>query len=181
MYPLLKPLRLSLIVALALAPALLLASCQKPKSPYTTALPTREVMRFVIDPAAVELWKNAGEVDDAQGAHFLAPTTDEGWQRAEAMAATVAESSNVLLLPGRVRHINKKDDAWTGFVQNLAQNALAAKAAAKAHDSKKMFDTGASLYQACVDCHQKYLLPFLNKDGSQKDAPGASGATAPSI
>lgn len=169
--------RLSLLPLLVCAVAL--TSCQKPKTVYNTSISTKEVMRYVIDPAAVELWTMAGEVDELKGTRYLAPTTDEGWQRAEAMSATVAESTNALLLPGRIRRINKSDDAWTGFVENLAKNALASKAAAHDHDSKRMFDTGASLYQACVDCHTKYLLPFLDKNGLMKGPlpPGAPGAS----
>jgi len=170
--------RLSLI-PLALC-ALALTGCQ-PKLAFNTSISTKEVMRYVIDPAAVELATKAGEVDDLQGTHYLAPTTDDGWERAEAMSATVAESANALLLPGRVRRLNASDRDWTGFVQNLQKVALASKAAAHDHDSKRMFSTGADLYQACTDCHTKYLLPFLDKNGLLKGPlpPGAPGASKP--
>jgi hypothetical protein len=168
--------RLSL-VPLALC-ALALTGCQ-PKVAYNTSISTKEVMRYVIDPAAVELWTKAGEVDDLQGTHLLAPTTDDGWERAEALSTTIAESTNALLLPGRIRKLKTGDDAWVGFVQNLNRNALASKAAAHDHDPKRLFDTGASLYQACTDCHVKYLLPFLDKNGLLKGPlpPGAPGSS----
>src|ERR1700748_996400 len=123
MVPTIRP---RLLPALSAAAGLLyLASCEKPQPPYNTTLSPRDVMRLVIDPAATEFWKNTGVVDDATGEHFTAPTSDEGWTHAEAMATTVSEAANLLMFPTRVRRLDKKDEAWIGLAQNLQQNALA--------------------------------------------------------
>jgi hypothetical protein len=46
----------------------------------------------------------------------------------------------------------------------LSEAGLAAKAAAEAHDGKRMYTTGAQVYQVCTDCHAKYLIPFVPPD-----------------
>ena len=176
MFPPLKPSRLKALLLLAATAALL--GCQKAPTPYNTTLKTGDVMRQIIDPAAVELWKNAGEADTLKGVEYLAPTTDEGWNRVAVLSAIVAEGSNSLMLPGRVRALKKGDADWTQFAQDLGKQALASRDAARAHDSKKLYETGATLYQACVNCHTKYLLPFLDKNGQSK-APGAPGSSGP--
>jgi hypothetical protein len=164
-----------LILVAAFAAVSLASACRKPEPPpFNTDLPTQAVMAEVIDPAATELWQKAGEVDTLQGTEYLAPTTDEGWARAAAMSSTVLEAANSLMLPGRVRHLSKKDEDWTRFAQALAREASASRDAAQNHDSAKLYATGATLYQACVGCHQKYLLPFIDKKRTYR-APGAPG------
>jgi hypothetical protein len=110
----------------------------------------------------------------------LAPDTPEEWAAAESEATIVAEGGNLLLLPGRVRVILDKEDEpdpadggdWTKFSLEMTKRALAVKAATAARDKEKMFETGGELYQACVACHDKYYVPFLEEGESPNpDAP----------
>jgi PBP1b-binding outer membrane lipoprotein LpoB len=155
------------LMTTAAVAALLLASCTKSgPPPYNTELPVKLIMAEVVNPTALELWKNAGTVDAADGTtKDLAPTTDEGWTRAEGLSSTIAEAANSLMLPGRIRHIKKGDTDWIMFAQALSKQALRSRDAAIARNGDRMFETGADLYQACVNCHTKYLLPFLDKNG----------------
>ena len=166
---------------LALLLAGLAAACAPAREPapaFDTTLTTQQLMKHVIDPAAVALWDRAGELQTSDGVVNLAPDTPEEWAAAESEAAIVAEAGNLLILPQRVRILQGKDgrpDAadggdWTRFSLEMTRRALAVKAATTARDTEKMFDTGGELYQACVACHDKYYVPFL-KEGQVTNAP----------
>ncbi len=149
-----------------LASASLVAACSKaaPPASYNTTLSTKEVMNRVINPAAVALWDNSGTIETLKGTTSKLPTTDDAWTAVENDAAIVAEGGNLMLLPGRVRKLDPKDEDWTKFTHQMIDLALAEKQAVAARDGDKMFNVGAKLYDdGCTACHQKYLIPFLPK------------------
>lgn len=144
--------------ALALCGGILAAgSCSKPapKAGFDVSLPMAEVMGHVVDPGSWAFWRASGEVVTTAGVKNLLPTTEEGWEAAESGAATVAEAGNLLLLPGR----RQDERDWPRYVREMQQAAYKAKAAAEAHDGPSMFTTGAALYETCVSCHAKYVIP----------------------
>jgi hypothetical protein len=147
-------LRLALMAGLGLA----LAGCNQPKAgapppPYRTGHTVPEIMDHVIDPAARVVWANAGYVITAKGEEELWPKTDEGWHAVENAAVTVAESSNLLLLPGRPRG----GEDWTRFAHQLSDAGMAAARAAEAKDKEGLFKTGGQIYEACLACHREYV------------------------
>ena len=151
------------------------ASCSKPpaastevKPKYDLSLDMKEIMGHVVDPGSWAFWKVTGTEETAKGTRSLTPTTEEGWDAAESGAAQVAEAGNVLQLPGYMR-----DADWAKFSQQLTAKALEAKAAIEAKDSAKMFKTGGELYQVCVACHAKYVMPayIKQRDSSPKTPP----------
>ena len=139
------------------AAAATLASCSKPepKIAFDVSLPMTEVMGHVVDPASWIFWRSSGEVETIKGTESLLPKTEEGWLAAESGATTVAEAGNLLLLPGRA--YPGKD--WPTYVKAMQQAALKARTAAEKHDGPGMFSTGAALYETCVSCHEKYVIP----------------------
>jgi hypothetical protein len=101
-------------MALGLALAALVAACSdKAESPaaatstggavaasdYRTQLPMKELMAHVIDNAADGIWLAQGWLINAEGTHELFPNTEDGWRYASNAAVTLAEASNLLLLP----------------------------------------------------------------------------------
>jgi len=146
---------------------LVVAACsdatQKPA--FDTTLPTQQVMKHIIDPAAVALWGRAGTMDTDKGTVSLAPQTEAGWAEAEDEAAIVAEGGNLLLLPGRTPNFTGVGANWADFAHALTRQALAVKAATVARDNDRMFKAGGELYQVCTDCHAKYYIPYLNAQG----------------
>jgi hypothetical protein len=82
-----------------------LAACdrqQQATSPsYEVAVDNRHTMAFIIDPAADVVWDSAGFIITAAGEQDLAPATPEDWVKVEAAAAVLAESGNLLMMPGR--------------------------------------------------------------------------------
>ncbi len=145
-----------LVVSLGLA----LAGCSKPQSQaqsqarYDTSLDMKEIMGHLVDPGSWAFWRATGTVETADGEKSNAPTTEEGWEAAESGATEVMEAGNILLLPGYSR-----GPEFDAFAQDLIAKGKAAREAAEAKDPKRMFDTGAAMYQVCVNCHAKYVMP----------------------
>ena len=119
---------------------------------FDTTLTMRELMLHVLDPAADGLWSTAGWVEDKDGYRELYPTTEEGWEHVVASAAMVAESGNLLALPGRALD----NDAWMIYAEGLTRAGFRAMAAASARDKEDLFQAGADIYSVCSACHQAY-------------------------
>jgi hypothetical protein len=148
---------------LMLIAAASLAGCAKPV-PYNTSSTVKDIMVGITDPQAQVFWHSSGSNDTAKGTETLTPTTKEGWAAAENAMTAVAESGNLLMLRPRA---NDNGD-WNKFSKAMTDEALAARAAVRARNGDKMFETGAALYDTCTACHQKYLLPFLDSNGKMK-------------
>ena len=131
---------------------------------YRTELSMAELMAHVLDHAADGVWLNQGWVVDDKGERELFPTTEAGWLAAENSAATVAETANLLLLPGR----RVDDEHWTDHAHALHHASLEAMKAAEARDKQAFFDAGGAMYVACRDCHQEYILGEEPMSGPQR-------------
>lgn len=156
--------------AVILLASLALFGCGKsePRPDFDIRLNIQQVMKHVIDPAAISLWGRAGSDMTDGGEQDLAPTSEADWRAAENEAAIVAEGGNMLLLPGRVLKLDKDDMEWSALSRRMTDQALAVKAATEARDKAKMFETGGALYEACVACHARYYEPFLDAEGKKK-------------
>jgi len=126
---------------------------QPAPTPFKLAGDVKHTMLWVLDPAADFVWGSAGSIITAEGTRELAPTTDEGWLAVQHSAAVVAETGNLLLLPGRAR-----DKAWQDISLGLVDAGLRAQAAAAAHDEDALFDAGGQIYQVCKSCHAIYVV-----------------------
>jgi cytochrome c556 len=141
-------------IALALTVLVALAGCSRAEPPpYKLDMPMKEIMGHVVDPAADMVWTAAGYEITEAGERELFPTTDEGWLAVENGATIVAESANLLMLPGRA----PDDGEWMQLAGRMADQAMAAKSAAMAKDKDKLFAAGGALYESCVACHDKYV------------------------
>jgi hypothetical protein len=121
------------------------------ESPVEAIVDMPTLMAHVVQPAAFIVWGASGVVIDASGYHDLAPTTDERWEEVVNGAATLAESTNLLMLPGRVL-----DDKWAGYIQQLRAVSIAAWRAAEAKDAKGISAAGDTLVDLCTACHLSY-------------------------
>lgn len=140
--------------ALALAMFAVLAGCSRSEPPpYNVEMPMKEIMGHVLDPAADMVWAAAGYEITEAGERELFPATEEGWLAVENGATIVAESANLLMLPGRA----VDDGEWMRLAARMADEAMVAKAAAQAKDKDKLFAAGGALYESCVACHDKYI------------------------
>jgi hypothetical protein len=132
---------------------------------FNTSLSVAEVMLSVLEPASDTLWDNAGWVESAAGYEELYPTTDEGWAFVRAQAAVVAESGNLLALPGRA----EDDDAWMIYSDGIVNAGLMAMRAAEERNEEDFFQAGAQLYSVCTACHQAYNPDILNRFDDEED------------
>ena len=133
----------------------LLATCDKPQ-PFVQVATTRQLMDEVFEPAADRYWTSVGSTTDRNGTREFAPKTDAEWTAVRDAATTVAEAGNLLLIAERA---NGRQD-WIRFAREMIQAASQARDAAAARDPKRVFDTGAELYDKCTQCHAQYLAPM---------------------
>src|SRR6266550_283240 len=110
-----------------------------------------QLMRGVLYPAANVVFfaqaENPGDVKPVPGQDPSMATdpltsTFGGWQAVENASLALAESANLLLIPGRVCSNGAPapitDPAWSTFVQQVRDAAMKAYAAAQAKDQDKM-------------------------------------------
>jgi len=122
-------------------------------SPFKAHVDMKTFMEHVLMPAATIIWSVNASVIDARGEHDLSPRTDEDWERITSGAATLAEATNALMIPGRAR-----DAEWNFYVQKLAAAADQAYQAAEAHDLKSIAEVSDRLDGICASCHRHYGL-----------------------
>ncbi len=154
--------------------ALLLAACGQSEQsasqmPRTQAVPfqptgdVKHLMQWVLDPAADQVWGSSGSIITATGTQDLTPTTDAEWLATQHSAAVVAESGNLLLMPGLARDHND----WQDFSLGLIAAGKLAMAAAAERDAEALFDAGGQIYRVCASCHAVYI--------QSEESPGIQG------
>jgi hypothetical protein len=148
-------------------------SCTPRTSPPTATekvhATLNQLMQGVVYPAANVLF--APQTEDP-GALERPPSKDPamatdplvsvfgGWQAVENSALALAESANLLMVPGRQCSNGVPapiaDPVWSMFVEELRGVGLQAYAAAQAKDRDKMIELSEGINDACVHCHQKW-------------------------
>ena len=160
---------------IALTLSLTLAACGLPlmaQTPPTT--PAQEVhanlnqlMRGVLYPAANVVFSaqadnpaDVKQVGDPSMATDPLKSTFGGWLAVENAALALAESANLLSIPGRScsngAPVPSKDPAWALFLQQLRDVSLKAYKAAQAKDQDKISELSEGLNASCVGCHRKW-------------------------
>ena len=163
--------RKTLLIVL-LAPAMSLSCTARTSPPIGTQevhANLNQLMQGVVYPAANVLFSAQTEdpaalerppVKDPAMATDPLVSVFGGWQAIENSALALAESANLLLLPGRVCSNGAPapvtDPAWPTFVAELRDAGLKAYAAAQAKDRDKMIELSEPINDACVHCHRKW-------------------------
>jgi hypothetical protein len=124
-----------------------------PMSPFQLHVDMKTFMQHVVSPAAAIIWKVNGLIIDEKGEHDLSPKSDDDWEQVVSGAATLAEATNALMIPKRVR-----DQNWNRYVKKLADAADKAYRAAEAHDLKSVSEVSDQLDGICAACHHHYGL-----------------------
>jgi hypothetical protein len=87
-------------------------------------------------------------------------STFGGWVAVENAALTLAESANLLSIPGRTCAngvpVPITDPAWAPLVQQLRDASMQAYRAAQSKDQRRMIETADTLSAACAGCHRKW-------------------------
>jgi len=126
-----------------------------------------------IDPAADALWESVAVINGEE----KQPRTQEEWQAVRRSAITLIEATNLIVMDGRrispagVRYPDEADPtgleqryeanraAFAGMAQALRAVALKTLDAIDAKDTKRLFDLGGDLDEACEACHVVYWYP----------------------
>jgi hypothetical protein len=124
-----------------------------PTPPFQAHVDMKTFMEHVLTPAAKIVWSVNAVVIDQQGEHDLSPKTEADWEQIVSGAATLAETTNALLIPQRAR-----DPQWAYYVKKLAEAANKAYVAAEARDLKSISEVSDRLDGICAACHRHYGL-----------------------
>jgi len=158
-----------LALSFVLAAPELSLTAQTPSTPATQEVHANlnQLMRGVLYPAANVVFfpqfENPAAVKQAPDPGMATDpltSTFGGWQAVENAALALAESANLLLVPGRVCSngvpVPLTDPAWTTFVQEVRDAGRKAYAAAQAKDQDKLVDLSETVSNACAHCHRKW-------------------------
>ena len=80
------------------------------------------------------------------------PETEVQWNELQGQTLMVAESANLLMLPGRARD----QDRWMADAKLMRDAGAAAFKAAKNKDVPALEAVNEQLYQSCTSCHMHY-------------------------
>jgi hypothetical protein len=160
---------LTLSLMLALYGLSLMAQAPSTNAPLEVHADLNQLMRGVLYPAANVVFfaqaDNPGDVKPVPGQDPSMATdpltsTFGGWLAIENASLALAESANLLVIPGRLcsngAPAPTKDPAWATFVQQVRDAGMMAYKAAQAKDQEKMRDISETLSAACAGCHRKW-------------------------
>jgi len=77
------------------------------------------------------------------------PDDDSAWRELENMTLMLAESSNLLLMPG----YSQTSEQWLRDTLLMRDAAVAAWEAAQARNLEALMDLNGVLYESCESCH----------------------------
>ena len=87
-------------------------------------------------------------------------STFGGWQAVENAALALAESANLLVIPGRTCAngvpVPTRDPEWLKFVNEVRDTSMSAYKAAQTKSQDKMIQISETLSTACAGCHRKW-------------------------
>ena len=169
---------------------LVLAACAKAPAPVAgTPAQSFEVYASVIDlmsgpvdKAADFLWDSVGTESSPSGPVDKLPKNDKEWAAVREQALLLAETSNLLMMEGRVvAHPGQKLEnppgendltpeqslaaikadraTYLGFARALQATAVSALKATEARDVDALLEAGGQIDEACEACHKKFWYP----------------------
>jgi hypothetical protein len=135
------------------------ASGQKPDANLA------QLMRGIVYPSsnvvfAAQSELNFPPVKDPATSPNLLTSTYGGWQAVESAAMALAESANLLTIPGRMcsngvpAPVTRPD--WVKFTQGLREAGHAAYKAAQSKSQDAIVDASGTVADACSACHEVY-------------------------
>lgn len=128
-----------------------------------------QLMRGVLYPASNVIFSaqtdNPGDAQPVPGKDPAMATdplvsTFGGWQAIENASLALAESANLMMLPGRTcangAPVPIDNPDWAKFVQELRDASLKSYKAAQAKNQDAMIDVAETMTEACAHCHKKW-------------------------
>ena len=119
--------------------------------PFNVVSTTNELMHGLVEPLATVIFDSAIYVN---GVPVGAPETDEEWEQVIDSALGLAETGNLLMLDGHRRD----QEAWIQYSNDLIDSGIAVASAARTQDIDTMLDAGSVVWEACLACHERYIV-----------------------
>jgi hypothetical protein len=137
----------TLVLAAALAAALVQTA--SPRPPTRNVGTMSDLMVKIIYPASDALFYIESRT----------PKTDSEWTALEGQALMVAESANLLMMPGRARDQKQ----WMADAKLMLDVGADAVAAAKKKDVEAIVALSDRLMESCTTCHKNYRPNYGRK------------------
>ena len=103
------------------------------------------------------------------------PKSETEWGELQAKALTLAESANLLMMPGRARD----QDRWMQDAKLMLDAGRAAYRAARSKDLAALDALSDQLLESCTSCHQHYRPNYGRRPAAGAAASQATAAPAP--
>jgi len=122
-------------------------------APVVTPVATiKQIMASITGPAAGTVYNSVGTIVSVDGIKETAPQNDEEWTALAAAAASLAESGNLMLTPGRA--IDNGD--WAKWAHELVETSKKAVKAAEEKSTEGILSAGSEINVTCDGCHAQY-------------------------
>jgi hypothetical protein len=147
---------------------------------YIPTATVKDLMQSIVDESADVVWLAVTAVHTAEGVKETRPRSDGEWNGVRLGAIALAESANLLLMPGRrvarpgetsetpgVELEPEEMDAliaenradWNMRARALHEAATKALSAIEAQDADRLFEIGEEIEHACEGCHSAFWYP----------------------
>jgi hypothetical protein len=125
-----------------------------------------QLMRGILYPASNVIFAAQEDISkqptppDASTSPNPLTTTYGGWEAVQNAALAIAESANLVMLPGRMcsngKPVPVRRADWIRDVQKLREAGRAAYAAAQKKDTDAIVEVSGTISDACSACHDVY-------------------------
>jgi hypothetical protein len=182
-----------LISVLFVVPLLCAAGCRArrpepaPPPEYRVTATVKDIMDSMVDPIADVIWNSVATIVTYAGVEERQPRTDEDWAKVRHAAITLAEATNLLIMPGRqiarpgeksdnpgvelqpeeiAKVVTEHPEVWVKEAHGLHDAAMEALKAINARNVQGVIDAGEKLDSACEQCHLDHWYPSAKKPAS---------------
>ena len=123
----------------------------------------KDLMNYMMMPSASGVWNAVSTSTDQTGVHENRPQSDDDWNKVIAAATELAETTNLLMVPGRRRCVGGAIPEafmtdWRRKAREVGEAANIALITAKKHDADALGEAGERIDVACDQCHERYQL-----------------------
>lgn len=181
--------RVFVFIFLLVVPVLYAAGCRATPPPlaesnYRITATVKDIMDSMVDPIADVIWNSTATIVTYAGIEERQPRTDEDWQKIRLAALTLAEATNLLIMPGRqvakpgeksehpgielqpeeiAKIIRDHPGEWVRESHGLHDAVMLTLKAIDAKSVDGVIDAGEKLDTACENCHLDHWYPSAKR------------------